>query len=146
MSSEQNTWYASLCRSARSFINLLPIVFGMLLLTSLALAMFPQQLVEELFGHGALGDALIGTGLGSIAAGHPLASYLLGGELLNKGVNLVAVTALMVAWVTVGIIQLPAEGLLLGLRFAICRNLFNVISAIAIAFLTHWTLILMGLR
>lgn len=146
MITEQNNWSASLRRSARSFINLLPIIIGMLLLTNLALALFPQQLVDDLFGHGAVGDSLLGAGLGSVAAGHPLASYLLGGELLNEGVSLVAVTALMVAWVTVGVVQLPAEGLLLGMRFSIYRNLFNFIAAIAIAFLTYWTLTLMGLR
>ena len=32
---------------------------------------------------------------------------LLGGELLDKGVSLVAVTAFLVSWVTVGSIQLP---------------------------------------
>ena len=30
-----------------------------------------------------LRDALIGASIGSVAAGHPLASYLLGGELLK---------------------------------------------------------------
>ncbi len=74
--------------------------------------------------------------------GHPLAGYLLGGELLANGVSLMAVTALIVSWVTVGLAQLPAEALLLGRRFAVWRNLFCFFSAIAISFLT---LILMGL-
>jgi len=143
---QTSTWFASLAKTVRSFINLLPIIIGMLLLTSLALVLFPRQLIDELFGHSALMDSVIGAGLGSIAAGHPLASYLIGGELLERGVGLVAVTALMVAWVTVGIVQLPAEGVLLGMRFALCRNLFNLFAAVAIAFLTLWTLTLVGLR
>jgi len=61
--------------------------------------------------------------LGSLAAGHPLVGYVLGGELLARGVSLVAATALLVSGVTVGVVQLPAEALLLGRRFAIVRNL-----------------------
>jgi len=77
--------------------------------------------------------------------GHPLASYLLGGELLGGGVGLVAVTALLVTWVTVGIVQLPAESLMLGGRFAVYRNLACFGVSIPIAFLTVCTLQLMGM-
>lgn len=145
MTAEHSAWPSTLRKTARSCFNLLPVIVGMLLLTSLVLALFPRQLVDGLFGHGALLDSVIGSGLGSIAVGHPLASYLLGGELLDKGAGLTAVTALMVAWVTVGVVQLPAEGVLLGMRFALWRNLFNLFAAIAIAFLTHWTLMFAGL-
>jgi hypothetical protein len=79
-----------------------------------------------------------------VAAGHPVASYILGGELLAEGVSLLAVTALIVSWVTVGIVQLPAEALLLGRRFAIYRNLMCFLFAIMIPFMTVYTLQLIG--
>jgi hypothetical protein len=82
----------------------------------------------------------MGASVGSVAAGHPLASYLLGGELLQNGVSLIAVTALVVSWVSVGIVQLPAEILMLGARFAVYRNLISFFSAVAIAFLSVYTL------
>jgi hypothetical protein len=134
----------SLKKTARTFVNLLPIIIGMLLLTSLVVTAFPEQISTGLFGLSETLDALIGASVGSIAAGHPLASYLLGGELLKSGVSLVAVTALMVSWVTVGIVQLPAEILMLGTRFAIYRNVICFFSAVAIAFLSVYTLRLMG--
>ena len=134
----------SLRKTAWTFINMLPIIIGMLLLTSLVVTVFPEQLSAGLFGGGNALDALIGASVGSVAAGHPLASYLLGGELLKSGVSLVAVTALIVSWVTVGIAQLPAEILMLGTRFAIYRNLICFFSALAIAFLCVYTLRLMG--
>ncbi|MCP4127055.1 MAG: hypothetical protein GY753_08345, partial [Gammaproteobacteria bacterium] len=77
-------------------------------------------------------DALIGATAGSVSAGHPITSYLLGGELLTKGVSLVAVTALLISWVTVSSIQLPAEALMLGWRFAIFRNLLCFVFSILI--------------
>jgi uncharacterized membrane protein YraQ (UPF0718 family) len=135
---------ASLKKTAWKFVNLLPIIIGMLLLTSLAFTLLPEQVSTGLFGISDALDVLIGASIGSIAAGPPLTSYLLGGELLKSGVSLIAVTAFMVSWVTVGIIQLPAEVLMLGARFAIYRNVICFFNAIAIAFLTVYTLRLIG--
>jgi hypothetical protein len=115
---------------------MLPIMVGMLLLTSLILAWLPRTGLLTLFGRHDFLDVLLGALVGSVAMGHPLAGYLLGGELLAGGVSLIAVTALIVAWVTVGVVQLPAEMLLLGRRFALWRNLLCFLSAIAIAYLT----------
>jgi len=135
---------ASLKKSAWTFINVLPIIIGMLLATSLVVTLFPEQITAGLFGNGDMVDSLLAATIGSIAAGHPLASYLLGGELLGGGVSLMAVTSLLVTWVTVGIVQLPAEALMLGTRFAIYRNIISFIAAIAISFLTVSTLQLLG--
>jgi len=135
----------SFWKTLRTFINVLPIIVGMLLLTSLVVTAFPQQISSGLFGNGDILDTLLGASIGSIAAGHPLASYLLGGELLGGGVGLIAVTALVVTWVTVGIVQLPAEALMLGARFAVYRNIISFIAAIIIAFLTVYTLQFLGL-
>jgi hypothetical protein len=111
-------------------------MLGMLLLTSLLLAWLPRTRLQELFGRHDLLDVLLGAVLGSVAVGHPLAGYLLGGELLRGGISLIAVTALLSAWVTVGVAQLPAEALMLGRRFALTRNLLSFLSAIAVAYLT----------
>lgn len=127
-------------KSLSTFINILPIIIGMLLLTSLVVTLFPEQFHAGLFGNGEIFDSLLAATAGSIAVGHPLASYLLGGEMLEGGVSLTAVTALLVTWVTVGIVQFPAEALMLGTRFALFRNLISYLAAITIAFLTVFTL------
>ena len=132
-------------KTLRTFINVLPLIVGMILVTSLVVTVFPEQISSGVFGNGDILDTLIGASIGSIATGHPLASYLLGGELLGGGVGLIAVTALLVTWVTVGIIQLPAEALMLGVRFAVYRNIISFIAAIVIAFLTVYTLQFLGL-
>ena len=132
-------------KTVRTFINVLPIIVGMILMTSLVVTVFPEQISAGLFGNGNVLDTLLGASIGSIAAGHPVASYLLGGELLGGGVGLIAVTALVVTWVTVGIVQLPAEAMMLGARFAVIRNIISFVAAIAIAFLTVYTLQFLGL-
>ena len=135
----------NLRKTIKTFTNVVPIIVGMLLLTSLLITVFPEQISAGLFGNGDILDTLLGASFGSIAIGHPLASYLLGGELLGGGVGLIAVTALVVAWVTVGIVQLPAEALMLGTRFAVYRNIICFIATILIAFLTVYTLSFLGL-
>lgn len=140
----RNRLKASFRKTTRTFINMLPIMVGMLMLTSLVVTLFPEQISSGLFGNGEILDSLLAASLGSIAVGHPLASYLLGGELLGGGVNLIAVTALVVTWVTVGVAQLPAEALMLGARFAVYRNIISYFAAIAIAFLTVYTLRFLG--
>ena len=135
---------ASLKKTIRTFINILPIIVGMLMATSLVVTLFPEEISAGLFGHGDIPDAMLCAAIGSIAAGHPLASYLLGGELLSGGVGLITVTAMLVTWVTVGIVQLPAEALMLGTRFAIYRNFISFCVAIIIALLTVYTLQLLG--
>ena len=140
----RNKFKKSSTKTLQTFINILPIVFGMLLLTSLVVKLFPSNISAGLFGQNNFFDALLGATFGGIAAGHPLVSYVLGGELLTSGVSLFAVTALIVSWVTVGMVQLPAEALMLGKRFAIYRNLMCYLFAIVIALLTVYTLQLIG--
>jgi uncharacterized membrane protein YraQ (UPF0718 family) len=140
----RSSWGSSAARALPSFANALPIVVGMLLLTSLATTLLPPGSLERLFGAGEVRDVAVATLVGSLAAAHPLAGYVLGGELLARGVSLVAVTALLVSWVTVGVVQLPAEALLLGRRFAILRNAWCAVFAIAIAYLTVATLRLLA--
>ncbi len=77
---------------------------------------------------------------GSLAAGNPITSYIISGELLKEGVSLAVITAFILTWVTVGIAQLPAESMLLGKKFAIVRNLFSFFSAIIIALIINFIL------
>ncbi len=78
-------------------------------------------------------DPLIGAAIGSISAGNPIISYIISGELLHQGVSLTAVTAFVLSWVSVGVIQMPAECAILGKKFAIYRNILSFIFAIIIA-------------
>lgn len=130
----------SVTSTSRTFLNVLPVILGMLLLTSGIVNLAPETAIMEYFGRHDFLDVLAGATVGGIAAGHPVASYIIGGELLKSGVSLLAVTALVVSWVTVGVVQLPAEALMLGRRFAIYRNLLCFLSAIGVSFLTVYTL------
>jgi uncharacterized membrane protein YraQ (UPF0718 family) len=93
----------------KSFNTALPILIGVILLMGLFRVFISNKLITGLFDGEILGDTLIGAIVGSISAGNPSTSYIIGGELLEEGVSLFAVTAFIIAWVTVGIVQYPAE-------------------------------------
>ena len=122
--------------SAKSMYKAMPILIGALLLVSLANALIPKEWYSAVFSGNLIIDPLIGSALGSILAGNPITSYILGGELLAQGVSLIAVTAFIVAWVTVGVVQLPVESLMLGKRFAITRNISAFFFAVIVAVMT----------
>jgi hypothetical protein len=55
-------------------------------------------------------------------------------------VGLSAVTALLVSWVTVGVVQMPAEATMLGWRFVLLRNLLALAGSVVLALLVVGTL------
>jgi len=104
------------------------VLISILLLIALFISAVPEDFYSRIFTGNSIFDSVMGAIFGSIAAGNPLNSYIIGGELLNHGVSIIAVTAFILSWVTVGIVQLPAEILMLGRNFAILRNLFSFVS------------------
>ena len=126
----------SIIKSAKGLWKSLPLILSTILLISLISTLIPQSFYLNVFSNGLFLDSILGSLLGSISAGNPIISYIIGGELLEQGVSLIAVTAFIVAWVTVGIIQFPAEATSLGKRFALIRNLTAFSLAIIAAVVT----------
>ena len=126
----------SIIKSLKGLWNAFPILIGIILLISLINVLIPKSTYSLIFTGNYITDSFVGGILGSILAGNPITSYIIGGELLNEGISLIAITAFLVCWVTVGLIQLPAEITILGKKFAIIRNLISFIFSIVIAIIT----------
>jgi len=129
----------ALRKTSATFFYSLPILIGILMLIGTIDTLFRDK-YSSFFTNDYIKDPLIGATLGSVSFGIPLTSYVVGGELLAKGVSLVAVTAFIMAWTTVGVVMLPLEASFLGKRFALVRNLLNFIFSILIALLTVFIL------
>jgi len=125
--------------AAAQLYRILPVTVGVLFTLGLFSAFFPKRLLYSIFSGNTLLDAFLGSCLGSVFAGNPITSYLISGELLKAGVGLVAVTAFMAAWVGVGVVQLPAEIVALGRRFALVRNAIAFVFSILTALITVFT-------
>jgi uncharacterized membrane protein YraQ (UPF0718 family) len=130
----------SFFKSLNSFKQILPMLFGIVLLIGILIEAIPKSFYLSFFRGSALIDPLLGAVLGSISAGSPVTSYIIGGELVKQGVSLIAVTAFIITWVNVGFIQLSIEAKYLGKRFAISRICLSFITSLVVAFLTVVTL------
>jgi len=137
MKSEKNKLMKqSLFKASKGLWMASPMILGTILLISLISAVVPKSFYTSVFSQNSFLDSLIGSLIGSISAGNPITSYIFGGEMLIQGVGLIAVTAFLVSWVTVGLIQLPAESVILGKKFALLRNLTAFILSIVVAIIT----------
>lgn len=135
---------ASFYKALKSFGVVLPVLLGVVLLLGLFKIYVTSELISSVFTGELFRDTALGSMIGSISAGNPITSYIIGGEMLKEGVSLFAVTAFIAAWVTVGAIQLPAEAAILGKRFALVRNALSFIFAILVAIATVVTLRVIG--
>jgi len=127
-------------KTKKTIIMTLPLVIGVVLLISLLSPLLKSDWIVKIFQHNILVDSFLGASIGSLAAGNPITSYILAGELTKLGISLAAITAFILTWVTVGIVQLPAESMLLGKKFAVLRNILSFISAILIGLIVQLVL------
>lgn len=129
----------ALRKTYANFKIAIPMILGILLLINLLNPLF-QKFYPLFFTGNYLIDSFIGALLGSIAFGMPLTAYIAGGELLQSGISLIAVTAFILTWTTVGLAMIPLELKFLGKKFAIYRNLMNFFLGILISILVILTL------
>ncbi len=134
----------SLRKTINNMKTAFPMIVGVLMLVNLLNPLFGKFYPKIFTGNYFL-DPLLGALGGSVSFGIPLTSYIAGGELISGGVSLLAVTAFILAWTTVGLAMLPIEITYLGKRFALWRNFINFFFAIIIATLTIATLNFLGL-
>ena len=123
----------ALKKSAKDMFSMIPMILAIIGLVGLFEGFVTRQMLASLFEGNPVTDTLIGTFSGMIAVGQAMISYILGGELLDQGVSLYAVAAFVLAWVTLGIVQLPMEIEVFGGRFVLYRNVLALVSTILVA-------------
>lgn len=138
-SAKKPSFPKALQKSSLSFLAMAPLLLGVIGLVGLFQVLVTPEMLASLFRGNPLLDTLIATVTGGLSAGHPIVSYLLGGELLGQGISLYAVSAFLLSWVSLGLIQLPAEVEIFGGRFTFLRNILAFIFTMLIAILTTLT-------
>ncbi|MCH9740494.1 MAG: permease [Epsilonproteobacteria bacterium] len=119
---------------------MMPMLLGVIGLIGIMQTYITPDILSKLFGYNLYADIGTGTLIGAISSGNPAASYIIAEGLLDQGVTLYAVTAFILAWVTLGIVQLPAEASVFGMRFSVYKNLLTLISTMLVAYFTVITL------
>lgn len=130
----------ALKKAIMSLISMMPMLLGVIGLIGIIQTYITPDMLSTLFGYGVVADIGTGTLMGAISSGNPAVSYIIAEELLTQGVTLYAVTSFVLAWVTLGIMQLPAEASVFGLRFTLYKNILTLLSTILVAYFTVITL------
>ena len=74
----------------------------------------------------------------SISVGNTINSYIIADSFWNISEYILVISAFLIAWVSVWIIQIPAESYFFWKKFAIIRNLISFVFAIVGAYLVWW--------
>ncbi len=127
-------------QSAMSLVGMGPMILGVVGLVGLFQILITPELLGSFFKGNVFYDTLIGTIVGGVAAGQAMVSYIVGGELLKEGISMYAVSAFVLSWVTLGVVQLPLEVETLGVRFTVMRNILAFIFTILVSLATVSTL------
>jgi uncharacterized membrane protein YraQ (UPF0718 family) len=127
-------------KARRQMTAMLPVLAGVILLVGLFQTFVSRAWVSAVFTQHPLSDAFFGAVFGSMLAGNPVNSYVIGRGFLDAGVGFAGVAAFILTWVTVGLIQLPAEVAALGLRFSLTRAVVAFALSIPLACVTSWLL------
>ena len=133
---EKNNIKEAFNKSLKGFLSMLPMLLAILLLLGIFDVYITKDILLSFFISNNFVDTITGTLLGGVLTGNPMISYILGGELTDAGVSLYAVTAFILSWVTIGLVQLPAEVEIFGLRFTFYRTLFTFITTILVSLCT----------
>jgi uncharacterized membrane protein YraQ (UPF0718 family) len=120
-------------KAGRGMLGMTPMIVAIVGLVGLFEGFVTREMLASLFTGDPVTDVLMGTVAGMIAVGQAMISYILGGELLGQGVSFYAVAAFVLAWVTLGVVQLPAEIEVFGGRFVLVRNVLAFVSTILVA-------------
>ncbi len=122
-------------QAALSIYYMSPMILGVLGLSAILLTFISPEEIKHIFTGQPFTDTIYGLLLGAIMMGNAMLSYILGGELLKMGISYYAVTAFLLAWVTLGMVQIPLEISFFGKRFVIIRNLLAILFTFIITIL-----------
>jgi len=127
-------------QTLKSLWMIMPMLVAVIGLIGLFEAMVTPEMLRGLFNGYTFKEIIVGILSGAVSVGQPFVSYAIGGELLHDGVSLYAVTAFILSFVTLGLVQLPLEWALFGTRFTLLRNLLSLLFAFLISVATVYTL------
>jgi len=114
----------------------IPIFLGILLFIAIVQQYIPLSLLGEI--DQPIISSVLANLLGSIAAGNPVNSYIIATEFWPVATQWLIIAIFLVAWVTVGIVQIPAESYYFGKKYAIIRNIVAFIFCFVAGYLIYY--------
>jgi uncharacterized membrane protein YraQ (UPF0718 family) len=131
-------------KTFKSILNILPMLIAVVGLVGLFKAYVTPEMLKVLFNGSIVHDEFIGITAGAVSVGQPFMSYIIGGELLKEGVSLYAVTAFLLAYITLGVVQLPMQLEIFGIKFTILLNILALVFSVIVSVATVMTFRFLG--
>lgn len=121
----------------KKFSNIVPAFLTMLILISIVLYVFPQELIIKYLGIGnKYISTLIASLIGSITLMPGFIAFPLAGILRQQEIPYMVLSAFTTTLMLVGIITFPIEREFLGAKITIIRNVICFVIAIIVAIIT----------
>lgn len=119
------------------FWGILPLFLALLAAASFVLAAVPQSIYERYLSSDSPWFGTLAAGvLGSVSILPGFVAFPLAAMLVERGVARVTVSLFTTTLMMVGVLTLPIEMRYLGRRIAILRNVFALLTAMAVALVT----------
>jgi len=136
----QPTIKKSFFQATKSFISITPMILAVVGLVALFQTYVTPTMLSNLFGFSPFTDTFVGTFIGAISSGNGALSFVVADGLEEQGVSLYAISAFILAWITLSFVQIPAEVSVFGVTFTTYRNILAIFSTILISYLTVITI------
>ena len=119
------------------FKKIFPIFITMLILVSIILFLFPDEVISNYLGNSSkFISVLLASFIGSITLMPGFVAFPLSGILLTKGVPYMVLSAFTTTLMMVGIITFPLEKEYFGVKVTVIRNTISFFIALIIAVIT----------
>jgi len=123
--------------SIGKFIKIFPTFIAMLILVSIILFLFPDEVISSYLNNSSkFISVLLASFIGSITLMPGFVAFPLSGILLNKGVPYMVLSAFTTTLMMVGIITFPIEKEYFGVKVTIIRNIISFFIALIVAVIT----------
>jgi len=123
--------------SIGKFIKIFPTFIAMLILVSIILFLFPDEVISSYLNNSSkFISVLLASFIGSITLMPGFVAFPLCGILLNKGVPYMVLSAFTTTLMMVGIVTFPIEKEYFGVKVTIIRNIISFFIALIIAIIT----------
>ena len=120
-----------------SFKEMIPMLLGILLIVAMLKQSWTFDILTKYLNNDFL-STVLASFFWSISAWTAINSYIIADSFWKVDDYILVITAFLVSWVTVWIIQIPAEIYFFGKKFALTRNLISFIFSIIISYVVYF--------
>jgi len=114
----------------------IPIFLGVLLLIAIVQQYIPLSFLWKI--EQPIVANILANIIWSISAGNPINSYIIATEFWPVAQQWIIIAIFLVARVTVGVVQIPAESYYFGKKYAIVRNILAFFSCFVAGYIIYY--------